>query len=331
PCRPRPRVFFRPRARWPGSLHAGHARKPRRIPDHRRAPSARRPWRPPAYRDQLSSSLIPRPEAPRASQPPAARRVRARATLSLNPRLGCKAPRSDTWMSAAGRLVWSTPPLRHPATRRPTRSCEARERLTLLRMARDTLMSACGGNGTEPSAHAAIRLSLHSAMLAARIVSRKVNIGAHHRMRKFEALSALLRKAGDRIGWSWIGMAFSAAVVAGSLFVLYELLRHIDIERVFAAIHATPTRSVVTASLFVAAGYITMTLYDYFALRTIGRREVPYRTAAFAAFTSYTIGHNLGATVLTGGAVRLRIYSAWGLGVVDVAKIAFITGLTFWL
>jgi uncharacterized membrane protein YbhN (UPF0104 family) len=150
-------------------------------------------------------------------------------------------------------------------------------------------------------------------------------------MRKFGTLSALLRKVGDRIGWSWIGMAFSAAIVAGSLFVLYGLLRHIDIEKVFAAIHATPSRSVLAASLFVAAGYITMTLYDYFALRTIGRHEVPYRTAAFAAFTSYTIGHNLGATVLTGGAVRLRIYSAWGLGVVDVAKIAFITGLTFWL
>jgi uncharacterized membrane protein YbhN (UPF0104 family) len=58
---------------------------------------------------------------------------------------------------------------------------------------------------------------------------------------------------------------------------------------------------------------------------------VPYRTAAFASFTSYTIGHNLGATVFTGGAVRLRIYSRWGLGIVDVAKIAFITGLTFWL
>src|SRR5262249_7282860 len=80
-----------------------------------------------------------------------------------------------------------------------------------------------------------------------------------------------------------------------------------------------------------AAGYATLTFYDYFALRTIGRHNVPYPIAALASFTSYSIGHNLGATVFTGGAVRLRIYSAWGLGVVDVAKIAFVTGLTFWL
>jgi glycosyltransferase 2 family protein len=29
--------------------------------------------------------------------------------------------------------------------------------------------------------------------------------------------------------------------------------------------------------------------------------------------------------------VRLRVYSAWGLNVLDIAKIAFITGMTFWL
>jgi hypothetical protein len=58
---------------------------------------------------------------------------------------------------------------------------------------------------------------------------------------------------------------------------------------------------------------------------------VPYRVAALASFTSYTIGHTLGATVFTGGAVRFRIYSAWGLSLMEVAKIAFVTGLTFWL
>jgi hypothetical protein len=35
--------------------------------------------------------------------------------------------------------------------------------------------------------------------------------------------------------------------------------------------------------------------------------------------------------VFTGGAVRYRIYSAWGLDAVEVAKLCFIAGLTFWL
>ncbi len=44
-----------------------------------------------------------------------------------------------------------------------------------------------------------------------------------------------------------------------------------------------------------------------------------------------TVGHNIGATVFTGGAIRFRIYSDWGLTAIDVAKICFISGLTFWL
>jgi uncharacterized membrane protein YbhN (UPF0104 family) len=118
-------------------------------------------------------------------------------------------------------------------------------------------------------------------------------------------------------------------VIAGA--ALFRLLRDIDLDEVIAALRAKSMREVVVAGCFVLAGYVTLTLYDFFALRTIGRNAVPYRIAALAGFTSYAIGHNLGATVFTGGAIRFRIYSAWGLSIIDVAKIAFVTGLTFWL
>ena len=35
--------------------------------------------------------------------------------------------------------------------------------------------------------------------------------------------------------------------------------------------------------------------------------------------------------MFTGGAVRYRIYSASGLDAIEVAKICFVAGLTFWL
>lgn len=150
-------------------------------------------------------------------------------------------------------------------------------------------------------------------------------------MRVLGAMGAFSRSIDRSIGWSRIGAALSVLVLSLALFTLWRLLKNIDTAKVWAALKATPPETVAFAAVFVALGYLTLTLYDYFALNTIGRSDVPYRTAAFAAFTSFTIGHNLGATVFTGGAVRLRIYSAWGLTIVDVAKIAFITGLTFWL
>jgi glycosyltransferase 2 family protein len=145
------------------------------------------------------------------------------------------------------------------------------------------------------------------------------------------ALRALKRFLDERVGWNRIGIALSLLILVIAGVVLYRILHGIAFDEVVAALRGTPVRSVVLAGLLVAGAYFTLTFYDLFALRTIGKTHVPYRIAALAGFTSYSIGHNVGVTVLTGGAVRYRIYSTWGLTVIDVAKICFVAGLTFWL
>jgi glycosyltransferase 2 family protein len=132
-------------------------------------------------------------------------------------------------------------------------------------------------------------------------------------------------------GRKWISIAISMLIVGIAAVILFVLLQDIDLDKVIAALRAQSLRTILIAGVFVVAGYITLTFYDFFALHTIGQRSVPFRAAAFASFTSYTIGHTLGAAVITGGLVRLRIYSVWGLTVIDITKIAFVTGMTFWL
>ena len=134
-----------------------------------------------------------------------------------------------------------------------------------------------------------------------------------------------------RVRWSRVGLALSACIIALALFILWRRLQHLDIEKVIAALAHKPWHQIATAAASIAASYVTLTFYDWFALRTIGKRHVPYRIAALASFTSYSIGHNIGATVFSGGAIRYRIYSFWGLRLIDIAKLAFVTGLTFWL
>src|SRR5438552_16419223 len=128
-----------------------------------------------------------------------------------------------------------------------------------------------------------------------------------------------------------LGVAISVTVIGIACYVLVHMLRGIDTNEVIEAIKSTEPRQIALAAFFVTAGYFTLTFYDLFAVRAIGHSEVPYRVTALAAFTSYSIGHNVGASVFTGGAVRYRIYSAWGLNAIDVAKICFLAGLTFWL
>jgi uncharacterized membrane protein YbhN (UPF0104 family) len=134
-----------------------------------------------------------------------------------------------------------------------------------------------------------------------------------------------------RIGWNRIGFLVSATIIVIAVVVLARILRDIEIDEVVQALRESEARDIVLASLFVAFGYFTLTFYDLFALRTLGRGDIPYQVAALGGFTSYAIGHNVGASVFTGGAVRYRIYSAWGLDAIAVAKVCFIAGLTFWL
>jgi uncharacterized membrane protein YbhN (UPF0104 family) len=145
----------------------------------------------------------------------------------------------------------------------------------------------------------------------------------------WRAIETFLR---ERVNWHRVGAALGLLITVIALFVLYKLLRGINWYEVIEAIKRTDPSNILLATFFVGAGYLTLTLYDYFALKTIGRNKVPYSIAAIAGFSSYSIGHNVGFTVLSGGTVRYRIYStAAGMSALEVAKLCFITGLTFWL
>ncbi len=162
-------------------------------------------------------------------------------------------------------------------------------------------------------------------------------VGAHRfdrtgakrfRMQLASAVARIVRRTAS---WDGLAFVFSIGLVAAACVVLYRLLGNVDVEKFAAALRSFPPRAVITAFALIAASYVMLTFYDYFALRVIGHTHIPYRIAALTGFLAYPIGHNIGATVFSGGLVRYRMYRRWGLGLVDIAKIAFMTGLTFWL
>jgi uncharacterized membrane protein YbhN (UPF0104 family) len=144
-------------------------------------------------------------------------------------------------------------------------------------------------------------------------------------------LTALKRGFKERIGWKRLGIAASLLIIAFAITTLVRTLKGVDTGVILVALTEKSPAQIALAALCVIGAFCTLTFYDFFALRTIGKTQVPYRIAALSSFTSYTIGHNIGATVFTGGAIRFRIYSDYGLNAIDVAKICFISGLTFWL
>jgi len=128
-----------------------------------------------------------------------------------------------------------------------------------------------------------------------------------------------------------LGVVISVAIAGIAIFALTRALKHVDFDQVLSVVRHTNPGLIALALMFVVASYGSLTLYDLLALRTIGRSDVPYRTAALASFTSYPIAHGIGAVALISPVIRYRIYSYSGLGAIDVANICFLTGLTFWL
>jgi uncharacterized membrane protein YbhN (UPF0104 family) len=141
----------------------------------------------------------------------------------------------------------------------------------------------------------------------------------------------LQRTPGSSARWKVLGVVASVTIAVAAIFVLMHALRNVNYDEIAAIIERTDIHVIVLAMMLVVASYVSLTLYDLLALRTIGRADIPYRIAALASFTSYPISHCLGAVSVISPAIRYRIYSYNGLSLIDVANICFLTGLTFWL
>ena len=106
-------------------------------------------------------------------------------------------------------------------------------------------------------------------------------------------LRAVARFLTNTIGWNRIGVLLSLAIIAVAAVVLSHMLRDLDVDQVFAAMKAVTPHRIALAALFVAGGYFTLTFYDWFALRTIGRsrdsRIASRRCPASPAIRSATI------------------------------------------
>lgn len=112
-------------------------------------------------------------------------------------------------------------------------------------------------------------------------------------------------------------------------FALHTLLEDVRMRDIRGAFHAIALWQVFAALSLTVISYLMLTFYDVLALRIVGR-PLPYRTAALASFTSYTLSHNFGFALLTGGSARYSIYSAAGLDTADIVRVIAAASAAFW-
>jgi len=125
----------------------------------------------------------------------------------------------------------------------------------------------------------------------------------------------------------WIMRAFWLLGLVAAGVLVWLTLRNYSVSDILAAMKAVPPSSIALALLFAAASYATLTLSDRIALRHLGHR-IRYPAIALASFVSLSIGHTVGFSGLSSGAIRYRFYRRHGVHLADLAKLTAICGLT---
>src|SRR5258708_31097426 len=95
-------------------------------------------------------------------------------------------------------------------------------------------------------------------------------------------LTALGRGFKERIGWKRLGIAACLLIIVFAITTLVRTLKGVDAGVILVALTEKSPGQIALAALCVISAFCTLTFYDFFALRTIGKMHVPYRIAALS-------------------------------------------------
>jgi len=119
-------------------------------------------------------------------------------------------------------------------------------------------------------------------------------------------------------------------VFVGAVWLIYGQLEGFEYAAVGSYLSGIPTPSIALAVVLTGVNFGIITGYDALALRYVNVR-LSRRRLLFSAFVGYSVSQAIGSPLLTGGSIRYRLYSNWGLAPGQIGKAILFAGLSFWL
>jgi uncharacterized membrane protein YbhN (UPF0104 family) len=125
-----------------------------------------------------------------------------------------------------------------------------------------------------------------------------------------------------------LGAAMSLLLFGGAVYVLHSELRNHPVHEILTELRSFPPLRLALALAATVAGYLALAGYDAVSLAALGRR-LPFRRVAYGAFLGYAFANSLPLSVVTGAAVRYRLYSQWGIAKGDAARVITLNTITY--
>jgi uncharacterized membrane protein YbhN (UPF0104 family) len=125
-----------------------------------------------------------------------------------------------------------------------------------------------------------------------------------------------------------LGIAASVAIAGLAAYVLYTTFQRISFADVLANVRATPASTLLLAAACAAGAFTVLAAYEVAVVRyvkhCIGRAK-PVITALIA----FPLGHAVGQTLLSGSALRYRMYAPAGFSAMEVGATVLLCGMPY--
>ncbi|MBO9412766.1 MULTISPECIES: bifunctional lysylphosphatidylglycerol flippase/synthetase MprF [unclassified Ruegeria] len=128
----------------------------------------------------------------------------------------------------------------------------------------------------------------------------------------------------------WIKILVPVLVMLVALTVLHELSSHVKWSDVQSDVANTSWKLMFFALCWTMVSFLSLSLYDVFAVQSVADGEVPLPVAGMAGACGYAVSNCLGFSYITGTAIRYRIYASLGLDLSRVAGVIATSWIAFW-
>lgn len=122
-------------------------------------------------------------------------------------------------------------------------------------------------------------------------------------------------------------LVFGLIIFTAALVACWHLVSEISFRDLTAAVRHIPQFALLLAGLAVLASYIMLIGYEWSAAHYAGVK-LPLRTLITGGICASAVGNAIGISILSGGAVRCRLYFKKGLSAIDVARMSIFVSLS---
>jgi uncharacterized membrane protein YbhN (UPF0104 family) len=125
-----------------------------------------------------------------------------------------------------------------------------------------------------------------------------------------------------------LGIVASLAIAGVACYVLYGTFQRISVADVIRNMASVPRERLLLAAGCVLGVFSVLAIYEVVAVRYV-KHCIGRAKPVITALVAFPLGHALGQTVLSGSALRYRMYSPAGFSAMEVGATVLLCGLPY--